>query len=61
MCINKKLWIVTKLSILNRKTFSKHNIPVIAKTKEDEFVLILGTRDEGCLILNPEECNGVLM
>jgi len=53
----KQLGLKVKLSSFHKKTFSKHNIPVIAKTKDNEFILILGTRDEGCLILDPKEGN----
>ena len=53
----KQLGLKVKLSSFHKKTFSKHNIPVIAKTKDNEFILILGIRDDGCLILNPTDGN----
>ena len=53
----KQLGLKAKLSVYRKKSLLKHNIPVIAKTKDGEYILILGIHEDGCLILDPKEGN----
>ena len=53
----KQLGLKVKLTGYRKKSLSKLSIPVIAKTKDKEFILILGVHEEGCLILDPKEGN----